>query len=191
MVGLEVGGAVGDGRVAGGVGLEKAVAGETGHLVPELSRSIPGKAADLSHSRDKVITDGEQLVAMAQVGDAPPQNISFPQAEPRELVGDAQDLLLVEHHAVGASQNRLQAGVEVACGFLPPVAADKRVLQPTAQGSRLVQSQADRDVFEGAGAQLLQCAPHPGRFGLEAADGAGSGEEIAGGGVAIGNRFGV
>ncbi len=110
----------------------------------------------------------------------PAQQVGLGQAEASQLVGDAQHLLLVEDHAVGILQERLQSRVRVRGGFQAAVASDKGVFQTAGERAGTVERQGSHNVIHRAGADLLERGAHAGAFDLEAADGAAMLDQIGG-----------
>ena len=61
----------------------------------------------------EVLLEGLHLPPRIEVAHRPPKQVGLGQAEPRQLVSDAQHLLLVQDNAVGIIQQRRQTGMQV------------------------------------------------------------------------------
>ena len=100
------------------------------------------------------------------------QQICVCQAEPGELVGNAQHLLLVQDDAVRICQQRCEGRVELSARLLAEMAADKSILQTAAERTGAIQCQGNHQVIDGMRLDLTQGGAHTGAFDLEAANGA-------------------
>lgn len=109
MVGLEVGGLVGDSAVGGGMALVEAVLGEHHHLI-EQRLGDGGIHAPFAGPTDELVT---MLLHLRHflLAHGPPQQIGFTQGIARQILGNPHDLLLVDHDPVGLLEDRLQLDV--------------------------------------------------------------------------------
>ncbi len=113
----------------------------------------------------------------------PAQQVGLRQAEPGQLVGDAQHLFLVEDHAEGFIQQRRQRRVQVLDRLLALEAAHEGILQPAGERTGAVERQGGHDVIRAAGVDLAQGGAHARAFDLEAADRAAALHPVGGGRV--------
>ena len=140
MVGLQIGGLVGDQRIGGGVRLVEAVAGEFRHLVED---QLGARALDpaLGRARDELLALRVHL-GLDLLAHRAAQQIGAAQRVAGQHLGDLHDLLLVDHDAVGLLQDPLELRVQVV-GLLLAV-LDRDVARDVLHRPRAVQRRRRR-----------------------------------------------
>ena len=98
-----------------------------------------------------------------------PQQIGLAQRVARQTVGDAHDLLLVHHHAVGLFQDLLHLG-QIVDHFLAAVLAVDEVVDH-AHGAGAIESVERDQIPDPVRLVAAQNVAHPGRFKLKDAAG--------------------
>ena len=152
--------------------LGETVTGEGSHHLPDAPGDRLRHTAALGGSGDEALLQDLHLLAGVEVAHRPAQQVGLGQAEAGQLVGDAQHLLLVEDHAIGILQERLQGRVRVGSRFQAAVARHEGVLQTAGERAGTVERQGNHDIVDRAGVDLFEGGAHAGAFDLEAADGA-------------------
>ena len=106
MVRLQVSGLIADHRIGRRVSLVERVLRELRDAVEDLVAHRRG-VAFRGHSRDELLAllRHLHLVFLAHGG---AQDVGLGESEPRELAGDHHHLFLVDHHAIGLGEDRLQ-----------------------------------------------------------------------------------
>ncbi len=134
------------------------------------SATVCRYAAALRSPGDEAFLQSLHLLAGIKVAHRPPQQVCIRQAEPCQLVRDAQHLLLVQDDTVGILQKRRKGRVEVRYGFFAAMAADEGVLQPAGQGTGAIERQGNHQIINALCPDLAQRGTHARTLDLEAAD---------------------
>ena len=95
------------------------------------------------------------------------QKIRLSQAEPRQHLHNLHNLLLVQHHPEGLTQNRLQQGMQVLHLLYPVPAVNKVIHHAAAQRPRSVECHQGNQVRKALRLQVTHNPRHPGRLHLE------------------------
>jgi hypothetical protein len=113
----------------------------------------------------------------------PSEQIRFGQAEAGQLVGDAQDLFLVQDDAKSFFQQWSQSRMQMLHRFFAFETPHESIFQTTSERTGTVQGQGGHDVVFAAGMDLAQRGAHAGTFDLEAADGPPVLDQVGGLGI--------
>ncbi len=108
------------------------------------------------------------------------QLVGLGPAQPRDLAGHPQHLLLEEQDALGAAQDGGQGRVQEAHRLLAPVTAHKGLGHAPGGRSRLEEGVGHGQIAHRAGPELAQRAPRPLRLALKDADRLRPGQQVAG-----------
>ncbi len=114
----------GEGR---GMALGEAERGEGGHLPEELLGLLIGQPVRGLAAVDETGVQLLHLAARAPRPHRPPEPVRLARAEAGDGDRDLHDLLLVQDHAEGLAQDRLEAGVQVRDRLDPLPAAQVRM----------------------------------------------------------------
>ena len=185
VMGLQVGGTVGDQGIGGGVGLVEGVVGKAAHVVEELFRLGVGHAV-LFGTRHEISPLGLQHGGLL-LGHGAADDVGVAVGVSRHDAEDAHDLLLVHRHAVGRGQNGLQEGG----GIL-----DLRRIFPIGDvagnglhGAGTIQGDGGLNVPDSPGLQTRQHLPHASRFQLEHTQGLTTADQLVGLGIVQGDTI--
>ena len=162
VVGLQVGGLVGQVGVGDAVALVEAVAGEGLDLVPEVRRLLRRHASAGGAVDELRLHLGHDVGLLLAHGLA--QRVRVGHAEARHRHGDQHHLLLVDDDAVGLLQDRLHLGREIA-ELLALLALD--VLVDQRHGARPVEGVQGGELFEARRLDPPQQVGHAARLKLE------------------------
>ena len=156
IVGLEVGGAIGDDGIRGGVGLVEAVARE-GDQYLEDAIGVLGLEALLDRAREELLLLlHEDLELLLPHG--PAEDVGLAQREAGDALGDLHDLLLVDDDPVGLLEDGLEAGIGVGDGSPPPLRLDE--LRDVGHGARAIERVERYQVLHAGGLGLLEDPLH-------------------------------
>ena len=108
IVGLEIGGLVGDERIGGGVRFVEAIAGELGHQLENIIGLRRLDALGLGARHEALLLRIHLRLDLLAHGAA--QEIGFAQRIARQDLGDLHHLLLIDDDAVGLLEDRLEQG---------------------------------------------------------------------------------
>ena len=179
VIGLEIGGLIGQQGIGGGMGLVEAIGGEflqqaengLGCLAPD-----PAFGGSLDKAGALPVHFGLDLLAHGAA-----QQIGFAQRIAGQLAGDLHDLLLIDDHPIGFAQYGLQPGIEIFNLLAAKLAVD--IGGDIVHGTGAVERDHGNNVLEAVGLQLPQIIPHAGAFELEHPDGGPAGQQLIGGGI--------
>ena len=157
IVGLEVGGVVGDQGVGGRVGLVEAVGGEHLHQVEDPAGLLDVELV-LFRPGDELLPLLGHLLGLL-LPHRPAQQVGAAEAVAGQDLGDEHDLLLVDDDPVGVLEDRLELREVVGDRLLAVLALDEVVDHPRAQGAGPVEGADGDDVLEAVGLELDQAAP--------------------------------
>ena len=115
------------------------------------------------------------------------QNIGLAEGETGQLLGDAHDLLLIDHNPIGRLQNRLQLGVIVGDGLFAVLAGDEG--RDIVHRPRTIEGVHGDNVFDGVRLELDQVFAHPCGLKLENADRLAAAEQVERGPIVPRNGF--
>ncbi len=163
VVGLQVGGLVGQDGVGDAVALVETVAGEGLDLVPQI-RGLGARHAAAGGAVDELLLHlGHDVGLLLAHGLA--QHVRLGHAEAGHLHGDQHHLLLVDDDAVGLLQDRLHLG----SGIGEPLAllALDVLVDHADQGARPVERVQGGELVETRGLDPPQQVRHTPRFELE------------------------
>ena len=177
MVGLEIGGLIGEQRIGGGVRLGKAVGGELGDLLEDRGRELLRDPAG-DRALDEDLALGIHL-GLDLLAHRAAQQIGAAQRVAGELAGDLHHLLLVDDDAIGLLEDRLEQRVQIF-GLLDAVLAVD-VARDVVHRTRPIERVHRDDVVEAVGLELAQRVAHAAGFQLEHAGGLAPAEQIEGG----------
>ena len=163
MVGLQVGGLIGDQRVGRGVALVEAVAGELVDLLEDLLGLGLGHAAR-DRALDEVLALGLHLRADL-LAHGPAQQVGGAERIAGQLLGDLHDLLLVDHDPEGLLQDAFQRRIEVIDRLLVVLARDEA--RDVVHGPRAKQRDDGDDVLEAVRLEALEHVAHARGLQLE------------------------
>jgi len=96
------------------------------------------------------------LLARAPGAHRPPEAVRFGRAEARHVDGDLHHLLLVQDHAEGVVEDRLEAGMEVGHALQALLAAQVRVDRVPLDGAGADDRDLHDQVVEALGTRLGQ-----------------------------------
>ncbi len=163
VVGLEVGGAVGDDAVGGSMGLVEAVSGE-GDQDLEDAVGVGGLESVRHRALDEfdLLLDHDLVLLLPHRA---PQEVGLSQAVAADSLGDLHDLLLVHDDPVGLLEDRLEAGVGIGDRRLARLGVDE--LRNVVHGARPIERVERYQVLHAAGLRLLEDRLHPARLELE------------------------
>ncbi len=153
------------------MGFGEPITREGGHQFPNPLADLGGHAAFDLRLFHEFALKLLHAFARVKVAHRPPEQIGFGQAEPGQLVGDAQNLLLVENDPKSFCQQGRQSRVQVLDRFLALEAAHKGLFQTARERSGPIKRQGDHEVIDIPGLDLAQGGAHPRAFDLETADG--------------------
>ena len=158
VVGLEVGGLVSHRAIGGGMALVEAVFGEQHHLLEQRfgDARVNTPLTGTLHEDALVLLH----LALFLLAHGAPQQVGFTEGVARQVLGDAHDLLLVDHDSVGLPQDRLQLGVGEVDGFAAVFAVDEFGDQPRIEGARSVEGEDRGDVLQGGGFEVAHDLAH-------------------------------
>ena len=163
VVGLEIGGLVGDHGIGRRVAFVEAVAGELGDLLED-RRGLGRLDAALDRAIDEALALRFHL-RLDLLAHGAPQQVGAAQAVAGQRLGDLHHLLLVDHDAEGLGQDRLQAGMQVVGLLLAGLDVD--VLGNVVHRAGAVERHQRDQVLEAVGLQLAQHVAHARAFQLE------------------------
>ena len=181
VVGLEVGGLVGDHPVRRGVGFVEAVAGEDLDQVEDRLPLLLGDAVGDAAGYELLPLPGHLGLVLLAHGGA--QDVGLPHREARQQVGDRHHLLLVDDDAIRLPKRVLQRRVGELRLHGAVLAGDVAVDHAALYGTRSIEGDYNRDVLELARAQRGEDTPHPRRFQLEHAQGVAPAQHLKRSGV--------
>ena len=78
----------------------------------------------------------------------PPQQVGLTQRIARQILGNAHDLLLINHDPVGFGQDRFELDVGHVDGFTAMLAVDEFGNQARIQGAGSIQGKNRRNIFQ-------------------------------------------
>src|SRR5436190_10468206 len=163
VVRAHVRGAVGDERVAGGVGLVEGVVLGSFHVLPELVRDARRRAGLGAALEELLLEGGHQRVDL--LADRLAQVVGLARREAGDLLRDLQVLLLVDARPVRDAGDRLEPRVDVGDLLLAVLAA--RVDRDVLHRARPVERDERDQILEDGRLDLLERLAHARRLELE------------------------
>ena len=179
VIGLEIRRLIGDQRIGRGVRFVEAVAGEFGHeLEDELGAAAIDALAD--GALDEAVSLLRHLL-LDLLAHGAAEQIGLAEREAGEDLRDLHHLLLVDDHAIGLFQDRLDRGMQIVRLLAAVLAVDVAV--DVVHRPRPIERDDGDDVLEAVGLQLAQGVAHARTFELEHADRIAARQERVGRGV--------
>ncbi len=172
------------------MGLAEGVAHEVLHRLPDRPRRRPVRAAPLRPFEEPV-PELPDLLPRAPLRDRPAQDVRLLQGEAGHRVRHLQDVLLVEHHPEGLLEDPPEPLGKEGERLLPRLPHHVTLLHAARGGARPDEGERHHGVPLVLRGEHRQEVPGAGRFHLEAAQGAGGGEEPPGPFVLLGDRVEV
>ncbi len=119
--------------------------------------------------------------------DGPAEFVGLASREVRQFHGDAEQLFLKEHHAVGALEYRFEPWVPIRDGLATGPPFDQRVDRLALDGAGADDRDLHRDIIEGARLEARQARHLRAGFDLEETDCVGLAEHVVGRGIILGH----
>jgi hypothetical protein len=186
VMGFEIGHAIGDVRVSGGVGFAEAEAGEFFDHQPSFF-AFRASEADLFGGLEEF---GAKALAFALSGKfcgGTADEIGFGERHAADGLSDLHDLLLIDADAESIAENFFEGFVGVMNGLLAAKTLEKKLLGTVFRSAGTDERERGGDFLERAGFHGAQETAHPGGFDLENAHGATGGDDVASSGIVFGD----
>jgi hypothetical protein len=181
VMGLQPGRLVGDQRIGGRVRLVEAVTGEGLHLVEDEVGQVLLDAA-----RHRALDEDDALLGHLGrlfLAHGAAQDVGGAQRVAGQHLRDLHHLFLVQDHAVGRPQNRLQRGMRVTRRLPAVLAVDVGVDHAGLQRAGAEQGHQGDDFVEAVGHQFADQVLHAAGFELEHGGGPARLQQLEGGRV--------
>ena len=168
------------------MGLVEPIAGEVLHQIVYLLSSLERDVLIFS-SFEKLLLLSSHLLPFLLPHSAA-QYVSFSHSEPCQPAGNLHNLLLVDYHPMGLSQNLLQFGDFISGGYFPMLPPDELIYHPAANGTGAIESVKGNQVVKFLRIEPPENVLHTGAFKLEDAGCPPFGKEPIGFGVIEGEE---
>src|SRR5680860_526645 len=163
IISLQIGGAIGNQRVARGMRLVERVVPRFFHEVPKVINGLGSCAVLLSSLSElglQPLQDGSDLLAntLAEI-------IRFRRGKAGDTLGDLHELFLIDSHAVCRAKHRLQPRIHVLHSFGVALVPDK--LRDVLHRTRTIEGHQGNQIIKRGGVHLTHGIPHATGFKLE------------------------
>ena len=179
VIGLEIGGLIGDEGVGGGMGLVEAVARE----LVDLLENVPGRAL-VDAPGDGAVDEVAPLflhLRLDLLAHGVAQHVGGAEAVAGQHLGDLHDLFLIDHHPEGRLEDLFQGRMQIVGLLVAVLAGD--IARDVVHRPGPEQGHQRDDVLEAVGPQLAQHVAHARAFELEHPGGLAPRQHLVGGRV--------